>query len=515
MEQTFVEKYKVFDLELMGTKEGNPFQDTDLSAEFTNGTVRMTVKGFYKADGRYGVRFMPGETGVWSYKVSSNDPDLDGTEGRFTCTEAGAENHGRVLLKKDILPKKEVNFYETEDEFHFAYEDGTRFQPFGTTCYAWINQAPEVQEETLRTLKSSPFNKVRMCIFPKYYTYNTEDPAAYAFAGNETEGFDFGQFSNDFFENLEHRISQLDELGIEADIILLHPYDKWGFSKMTREQDIFYLSYAARRLSAFKNIWWSLANEYDLLPQKSVEDWDTYARVIMENDPYGHLRSIHNCIPLYDHHKSWITHCSIQRTDVFKTSEMITEWRKEYRKPVIVDEVGYEGNIDCGWGSLTGEEITRRFWEGCLRGGYLSHGETYVDKGPQIWWAHGGRLYGTCTDRIAFLKEIMAEVPEDAAPLKLTPENHERNWDCTCLHDGEDFFLYYHGFFRPLYRNYQLPGGKKYEIEVIDTWNMTIEKLPGVYEGLVRVDLPARQYMAVRIRSIQHSESITAEMSHA
>ena len=140
-----------------------------------------------------------------------------------------------------------------------------------------------------------------MCIFPKFYTYNTEDPEDYVFAGNETDGFDFTHFNPKFWAKLEKRISQLDELGIQADVILLHPYDKWGFSKMDKETDILYLKYAVDRLSHYKNVWWSLANEFDLLPWKSVEDWETYARVVMRRDPYGHLRSIHNCVKLYDH----------------------------------------------------------------------------------------------------------------------------------------------------------------------------------------------------------------------
>lgn len=498
-----VEKYKIFEAELTGTGAGNPFKDVEITADFSNGTERATVKGFYKENGKYAVRFMPQTEGTWSYLVHSNDAQLDGATGEFTCTPARPGNHGRVCLKKDVLPKKEVNFYEIEDEFHFAYEDGTRFQPFGTTCYAWINQAEEVQEQTLKTLAAAPFNKIRMCIFPKFYTYNTEDPQRYAFHGNATDGFDLEHFDNVFFENLEKRISQLDDLGIEADIILLHPYDRWGFSKMTKEQDIFYLTYVVRRLSHFKNVWWSLANEYDLMPWKPVQDWETYAKVVMENDPYGHLRSIHNCIPLYDHNRPWVTHVSVQRVDVYKTAEMVTDWRQQYRKPVIVDEVGYEGDMDFGWGNLTGEEETRRFWEGCMRGGYLSHGETFVEKGDQIWWSHGGKLYGESVSRIGFLKDILAELPENAEPLKLTPENHEANWDSVCLHDGEKYFLYYYGFSRPMYRNYELPAGKKYKLELIDTWNMTVEELPEVYEGKIRIRMGARQYMAVRMKSVK------------
>ena len=47
MEQT-VEKYKVFDLELLGAANGNPFQEVSLSADFSNGIQKLTVKGFYK-----------------------------------------------------------------------------------------------------------------------------------------------------------------------------------------------------------------------------------------------------------------------------------------------------------------------------------------------------------------------------------------------------------------------------------------------------------------------------------
>ena len=37
---------------------------------------------------------------------------------------------------------------------------------------------------------------------------------------------------------------------------------------------------------------------------------------------------------------------------------------------------------------------------------------------------------------------------------------------------------------------------------MIDTWNMTVETVPGVHRGTVRVDCPARQYMAVRLRRV-------------
>lgn len=494
---TMIERYKRFELSIAGTAEGNPYKDIALTADFSNGMRRMTVRGFYKGEGYYAVRFMPQEEGDWNYIVHSNDPQMDGLTGGFRCVPAREGNHGRVCLRTDVLPIKRGSCDEVEDQYHFVYEDGTRFQPFGTTCYAWINQAEEVQEMTLRTLAQAPFNKLRMCIFPKFYSYNTEDPVDYIFPGNAQDGFDYDRFNNVFLERLERRIAQLDDLGIEVDIILLHPYDRWGFSRMSREQDMFYLGYIVDRLSSYKNVWWSLANEYDLMPWKSIRDWDTYAHVIIEHDPYGHLRSIHNCGVMFDYTRPWITHVSVQRIDVYKTAENVTDWRQQYRKPVIVDEVGYEGDMDYGWGNLTGEEETRRFWEGIIRGGYMTHGESYVEKGPQIWWSHGGRLYGDSVPRLRFLRNIMAEIPEQAEPIRITPENVEANWDAPGLHDGESFYLYYYGFTRPRYRNYTLPEGRRYRLELIDTWNMTITELPDIYEGQIRITMGARQYMAV------------------
>ena len=67
---------------------------------------------------------------------------------------------------------------------------------------------------------------------------------------------------------------------------------------------------------------------------------------------------------IYDHGADWITHSSMQRVDYYKTAEMTDTWRKNWNKPVVVDECAYEGNNDHAWGNITGEEMTRRFWEG-------------------------------------------------------------------------------------------------------------------------------------------------------
>ena len=143
-----------------------------------------------------------------------------------------------------------------------------------------------------------------------------------------------------------------------------------------------------------------------------------------------------------------------------------------YSKPVVIDECAYEGNINHGWGIITGEEMVRRFWEGAVRGGYVGHGETYYNKEEILWWSKGGVLAGTSVTRIAFLKKIMEEGP------RLNPIPEMMSWDLPCGGRADDCYLFYFGFGQPLFRTFAMPEGAEYKIDIIDTWDMTIKKLP-------------------------------------
>lgn len=475
------EKWGVFELTFHGPDHGNPFVDVSLSAEFSFEGRTLQTSGFYDGEGVYRIRFMPDAEGIWTYRTRSTARSLDGIEGQFVCSPPLAGNHGPVRVK---------------NTFHFAYEDGTRYIPVGTTCYAWSHQGNELEEQTLESLKTSPFNKMRMCIFPKSYQFNTNEPVLYPYEGSMEEGWDYTRFNPEFFRHLEKRIADLGKLGIEADLILFHPYDRWGFSEMKKTADDRYLRYVVARLSAYRNVWWSLANEYDLMWAKAEEDWERFANIIAENDPYHHLISIHNCLKFYDYSRPWVTHCSIQRIDVYKTAENTNEWREQWKKPVVIDECAYEGDIDQGWGNIAGEEMVRRFWEGAVRGGYVGHGETYMHPEDILWWSKGGKLHGSSPKRIAFLRKIMEEGPaEGLNPL-------QSDWDAPCAGVADEFYLFYYGFNRPRYRNYSMKPGIRYKVEVIDTWNMTVEEKEGTYEGAFRIELPGKPFMAVRMTKI-------------
>ena len=502
-----VEKWDVFEVAVRGEAEGNPFLDYSVTGCFQSDNEMVRVNGFYDGDGTYRVRFMPSFKGKYRYRIEGNcmsEPE----EGEFEAVAPEEGNHGPVRV---------VN------ETALAYADGTPYYSIGTTCYAWVHQPLQLQEQTLATLAESPFNKIRFCIFPKFYEFNRSEPITYPFERGNSEGIDWKlaekeeqerdlfpgmaapvmDFSFDYTRpNVEHfqrfdlRIRQLREMGIEADLILMHPYDRWGMNDMNSEACDAYVRYVIARYGAFRNVWWSLANEYDLISTKTVMDWDRYGSIIAREDPYRHMCSIHNCTKYYDYSRNWVTHLSLQRVDFYRHVEYTDEYLSQYHKPVVWDEICYEGDIDLGWGNITGEELVRRFWESFLRGGHAGHGETFMDEHDILWWSHGGVLKGESAPRLVFLRRIMEE----------TPGGHLRRGEGlfdevvgVAENTKDAYRIHYLGLCRPSFRKLFLPEDELYEVELIDTWNMMVTSV-GLHCGISRIEMPGKQYMAIRVQ---------------
>lgn len=212
---------------------------------------------------------------------------------------------------------------------------------------------------------------------------------------------------------------------------------------------------------------------------------------------------------------------------------------KKYKKPVIFDECAYEGNIPQSWGCITGQELVHRFWTAIACGTYCSHGETFLDEKDVLWWAKGGELKGESEPRIAYLKQILEELP---APLDYyeIPLNKDslvsvkkkggffRKLALTCskfrfysfflkesttyqleeldtyktAHIGESIYLLYCGRNCPGKIDFKLPDGKSYKAEWIDTWNMEREVVLNGISGNVTILLPSKEGMAVLIREV-------------
>lgn len=474
-------------------------QETDVIPEavFTLNGERVSVRGFSENENLGRVRFMPMKEGIWQYEMKW------GTEkktGSFECVAAAC--HGPVRT----------------EGCHFCYDDGTRYIPVGTTCYAWVHQLPEVIEDTIKTLGTAPYNKIRMCIFPKSMPYNQNDPDFYPFERRDN-GWDVRKPDPRYWDHLDRCLKALEEMEIEADIILFHPYDRWGFAAMPLEDNLIYLDYAVRRLAAYHHVWWALSNEYEVVFEKKIEDWDAFGEFIAGNDPYHHLISAHNGIVPYPK-RTWLTHVSYQGSDPKDAYYL----RKEYNLPVIVDELGYEGNIEADWGNLSGFEFMNRVWTVTAFGCYGAHGETFHRDDEVLWWAKGGRLYGQATERMRFLREFLESLPGPMEPFcddiirdpngmaeghpflqALLNVNSEqvmqtflRRWTQP-IGVHPDYKLYYLGRTASCRMKLNLPENGDYKVEVIDMWEMTRSLAVSGVHGEILVGLPGKEGIAVLI----------------
>lgn len=494
-----VQQYDIFEVSI---KDVTDARLVEYCGIFIKGNTKKVIPAFKSGEKEYTLRFMPGETGIWSYRIEIGGQKLN---GELECIVCDGSNHGPV---------------QTEG-VHFRYTDGSRYIPFGTTCYAWTNQPKELQKQTIGTLKASCFNKIRMCIFPKSMPYNNNEPEYFPFTSAGDKKWDIGHPDFSFWNNLDKRIKDLCELGIEADLILFHPYDRWGFAKLSQQESLDYLEYCIARLAAYRNVWWSLANEYEMVYKKVTEDWNEYGEVLKKKDPYGHLISIHQILTMYPK-KDWMTHCSVQSMGI----HYIPIWKQEYKIPIIIDECGYEGDIEYAWGNISAFEMVHRIWVSVCRGGYCTHGETFHREDEVLWWAKGGFLYGESERRISFLKDLLYCLPGEGEYLhQIIDENPNQDKEAAqqdhhfktllgkaapdrmydvishrpMVLSADDYRLEYFGRCCPAFARVNLPKNGQYRAEVIDIWAMTRTMIAEGISGQVKIGLPGKEGIAILI----------------
>lgn len=473
----------------------------------------MEAAGFYAGNGLYKVRLLPADAGEYRYTVTGSVE----AEGVFTVEEP----------PRQPIHARDGRFYDGADPFF----------PVGTTVYALIHQPDNVVEQTLRSLAASPFNKVRMCVFPKHYSYNSAEPPLFPFEKDAEGRWDVHCPCFAFWDRLERVVLRLNALGIQVDLILFHPYDRWGFEAMGQEEHLVYLDYLLRRLAAIPGLWWSLANEYDLCQDKTLTDWQEIEAFVAAHDPYHHLLSNHHCFAFWDANRPAITHASLQA----KTASLMPEWKIRFPgKPIMLDECCYEGTLPELWGCLSGREMTARFWRACACGGYCTHGETFFPKdGEPVWWTQGGVLRGESVPRIAFLRGVFEELLTQYGPLEPVLDSLTRAmlhtdgpWPDALREElradgkldlaramlameaddrrrftenerrfmgrhGKDVLLIYYDRYCSVRDTLKLPEDGRYRVDLIDTWAMTRETLMADAHGTVTVTLPGREGMAV------------------
>lgn len=185
-------------------------------------------------------------------------------------------------------------------------------------------------------------------------------------------------------------------------------------------------------------------------------------------------------------------------------------------------------------GNISAFELAHRFWTAVISGGYCTHGETFLSEDDILWWSKGGELKGESPARIDFLRSIVESLP---SPVEYMPEGmanlteerileYKRNgvpkalehdfWvrGLTSLpdgrikpfimrsrgvagHCGDRAYIWYYGRSCPAVSHISLPEGGKYDVEIIDIWEMTRTKILSNASGETKLALPGKEGIAV------------------
>lgn len=410
-----------------------------VEATFTHAD-RWTVAEPVTVGGRRLIRFAPEETGEWEYIVAGPDARPIAT-GSFECrTATGGDAPVRVRGTR------------------FVHADGGAHHPLGTTALWWHEQDAEARAGTLAALARSPFTGVRMSVLA---------PGASDWPGP------------DELDRLESAVVALRETGFQAELVL---FDSAGLVP-GRPGWTAYLREVVARFAAYGNVWWCLALDADRA-DVDAWTWDEALRLVAEADHGRHPLTVH-AGPRFDFGRRAISHSSVRDDTQWEAIDPV----RAHAKPALLD-VGTEGNLPTPTGGRTAEELVSAAWWALCRGGYFWHAEEFA---LHSWSRYGGHLDGESAPRLAFLREVLANAPADLA------RDPAETKTFTLSQPGH-YYLQYHGLHRYSTHGYAVPDDAKFTVELLDTWNMTTEQLPGTFSGEFQLDLPRRPYLAVRVQ---------------
>lgn len=348
---------------------GNPFKDASVRATFVSPSGRnVPVNGFYDGNGKWRVRFAPGETGEWQYRIALSD--LGGK----------AEHQGTFLCVRGVRPGF-VRVSE-RDTRRLAQSDGSLFTIIGGGCFSpwepWATGGKTAQEY-LDLHAAHRMNAMRVFLYQDFHRGGARDAMVNLLAEGTVDRFDLPNC-----RRLDEFMQQARERNV---YVIMALFDHWPVKKDWKRfayaagnggpclesaelftnadvlaQQKFFADYVAARWGAFGNLLaWELWNEADLVNSALLEAdgpemaWHRkMAQHIRSRDAHGHLLFTSfssgvapeewyaepwNQLLSYHHYLAYLggTPCSLGE-DLQQVFGAFTD----LHKPLLLAELGYE-----------------------------------------------------------------------------------------------------------------------------------------------------------------------------
>lgn len=421
-----------FETQVENTKRyANPFKDVELNATFTSPSGKaVDFFGYFDGDGRGGqsgnvwkIRFMPDETGTWSYVCRFSD-GAPGKRGELTCVNKGAKP-GPLRVEGRWL----------------RLADGKQFYP--RSYYfseAFCGKSPHWQR-TIDTLFGEQ-HRFNFCCTTFWQGQLLENNR---WNNIEYNGFypiqdrDYTLLDLRSWRHVDEVLQHLESHGavwFNFDGFVPNVGGEMGGQRTDFGAQKVYIRNVVARLAPYWNITWNIAFEWrEFLSAEQVRRLVDFTKKI---DPWGHPVTVHDqggyqtAVELVGElHVDFVT----LQYDAGKCRDAVTAngFIQQYsgRTPVYAQEVCWEADS-----KLDGEQVRKGAWGVVLAGGLLNYAEMF--DGP-----NQGRPENYGDGKAIPYLEIMFDFMQSLSYQQMTPHNELVNAGCICFAEPGSHYVCY------------------------------------------------------------------------
>lgn len=426
--------HAVIELALAGPRLGPrdaPARDVELWVRFQHegGEPACTVHGFWDGDGKgratgnvFKVRFCPTAPGKWLLaEVRSNAAEL-----------AGQHQGDWVTAVVSTRPGFWIPDPETPGQRWYKRSDGSHPYIFGNTHYTFLSgrtdRGPNAStiEADIRG-NARFFKKLRFSLFGGRYVHPTDKPFLDD-AGKPTDDGDFSHRPNPawFHRRADVAVRTALEVDLIADLILNGPDTRESRSALRARRNggdpAPFLRYVAARYGSYPNVWFCLANEWDIKNPRYTPDQIAAAGTTLRKLlPYPTPISVHgrpaNWNGRLNTRPPWHDHVSLQgkiRTLARSADFIARNHVRGGRCPVVNDELGYEGRGD----RFSRDDVLEGHLGAFLGGGYGTTGWKPASKKGHYFWGAFEAAEHTAAKHLAWLR---AAIDKRVALWRMAP----------------------------------------------------------------------------------------------
>jgi hypothetical protein len=271
----------------------NPIYDVkDFKITFTAPSGRnRIVRGFWDGGTDWKVRFMPDETGNWSWKTECSDKENSGLHNQSGTFDCITNKSNELLFQKGAIRHEPGKYY-------LSYSDGTPF--FWLACTAWngaLKSTDEEWEYYLNHRKKNHYNTIQLV--------TTEWRGADKNAEGLTaiEGAGYIRIHPEFFKRIDQKIDEANAKGL-----LVSPVVLWALPTgqgrhlspgytLPLEEAVLLAKYIVARYQG-NQVVWTLGGDGKYYDDQEVKWREIGRRVFNDTD--------HAPVTLHPHGSSWV-----------------------------------------------------------------------------------------------------------------------------------------------------------------------------------------------------------------